>query len=150
MAQHEQFIRQCIALAISAAKKGNEPFGALLVHGGKVIMTAENTVTGDNDFTRHAELNLVVNSQRAFSSDMLQESILYTSTAPCILCTGAIWFAGISKIVYSVSYESFVKLVAPEYKYISCKEIFQRLETAAEIVGPILEKEGLGGFQFWK
>jgi tRNA(Arg) A34 adenosine deaminase TadA len=149
MAQHEQFIRQCHSLAISAGKKGNHTFGAALVHDGRIIMTAENTVNSDDDSTRHAELNLVVKSQRAFEPEVLAESTLYTSTAPCLMCTATIWSAGISRIVYSVSYEAFARLVAPTYRYIPCGEVFERLGTAADIIGPVLEKEGLEVFKFW-
>ena len=76
MTHHEQFIKQCHARAISAGKKGNHTFGAILVHNDQVIMTAENTVNSDDDRTRHAELNLVVKSQRTFPSAVLRESAL--------------------------------------------------------------------------
>jgi tRNA(Arg) A34 adenosine deaminase TadA len=150
MTIHDDFIRQCHALAISAGNKGNHTFGALLVHRGQVIMTAENTVRDDDDYTRHAELNLVVKSQRAFSDEVLQESTLYTSTAPCLMCSAVIFEAGISKIVYSVSYSAFSKLIASGYRTIPCEEVFKRLGVEAEIVGPILEEEGLEVFKFWK
>jgi tRNA(Arg) A34 adenosine deaminase TadA len=148
--QHEQFIRQCLDLAISAGKKGNHTFGAVLVHDGQVIMTAENTVNSDNDDTRHAELNLVVKSQRDFSPEVLRASTLYTSTAPCLMCTATIHSAGISRIVYSVSYETFAGLIPGGYKYISCQEVYERLETEAEIIGPVLEKEGLKVYGYWQ
>lgn len=44
MNPQEPFIRQCYDLAIAAGKRGNHTFGALLVHQGQVILTAENTV----------------------------------------------------------------------------------------------------------
>lgn len=146
MRQHEAFIRQCHSLAISAGKKGNHTFGAVLVHNGKVIMTAENTVNSDDDNTRHAELNLVVKSQRAFGPEVLKESTLYTSTAPCLMCTATIWSAGIFRIIYSVSYQAFAKLASPGYRYIPCEEVYERLGTEADIIGPVLEEEGLEVF----
>jgi tRNA(Arg) A34 adenosine deaminase TadA len=150
MPEHDDFIRQCHELAISAGNKGNHTFGALLVYKGQVIMTAENTVRIDNDYTRHAELNLVVKGQRAFSDEVLKESTLYTSTAPCMMCVAVIFQAGITRIVYSVSYEAFSKYVASGYQTIHCDEIFDRLGVEAEIVGPILEEEGLEVFKYWK
>jgi tRNA(Arg) A34 adenosine deaminase TadA len=149
MKEHEPFIRQCIDLAISAAKKGNHPFGALLVHDGEVILTAENTVNTDKDTTRHAELNLVVKSQRAFPEEVLRDSTLYTSTAPCLLCTAAIWSAGINRIVYCVSYETFATFASDRYRYIPFSEVFERLGTAVEAIGPVLEEEGLQVYQYW-
>ena len=149
MSSYEIFIKRANNLAFQATQKGNHPFGALLIHKNKIIIEAENTVNTDKDFTRHAELNLVVKSQRAFEPEVLAESTLYTSTAPCLMCTASIWSAGISRIVYSVSYEAFAKLVSPTYRYIPCGEVFERLSTAADIIGPVLEKEGLEVFKFW-
>jgi len=76
---HEQFIRQAFDLAISAGKKGNHPFGAVLVHQGKAILTAENTVNTDNDFSHHAEANLLARANREFSREVLRQSTIYTS-----------------------------------------------------------------------
>ena len=149
MNRHEPYIRQSIELAISAARKGNHPFGALLVHEEEVIMTAENTVMADNDSTRHAELNLVVKSERAFPPGVLGECTLYTSTAPCLMCTAVIWDAGITRIVYSVSYESLARLISGNYNYISLDKIYRQLKTDVEFIGPVLEMEGLEAYKHW-
>ena len=146
---HEIFIRRCHTLAVSAGKKGNHTFGALLVHGGRVIMTAENTVNTDNDDFRHAEYNLVMKSREAFSADVLADSTLYTSTTPCLLCTAAILAAGIGRLVYSVSDEGFAGLVPGEHTYIPCNEIVRRLGCKLEVIGPVLEEDGLQVFQYW-
>lgn len=147
---HEVFIRMTHELAISAGQKGNHTFGALLVHQGKVIATAENTVRTDRDSTRHAELNLVVKAERDLTAEVIRASTLYTSTAPCLMCTAAIWFAGITRLVFSVSYEAFASLIPEEYKFIPCSEIYQRLSTPLDLTGPILEEEGLTVYQYWQ
>jgi tRNA(Arg) A34 adenosine deaminase TadA len=125
--EHESFIRECHSLAINAGKKGNQPFGAVLVHEGRIIMKAENTVETDKDTMRHAEYNLVLLSKQALSKDIMEHSILYTSTAPCILCTASILTMNIPKIVYSVSNETFGKLIPGVYRYISCEKVITRL-----------------------
>jgi len=146
--QDERYVRRCFDLAIDAGKKGDVPVGAVLVHDDEIIMTAQNTVNSDDDSTRHAELNLLVKSERAFSPETVKQSTLYTSTEPCVMCTAAIWKAGIRKIVYSVSLESLARVIRPGYKYIPCEEVFERLGTEVEVVGPILEAEGLEVWQF--
>ena len=65
--EHESFIRDCHSLAINAGKKGNQPFGAILVNDGRIIMEAENSVETDEDLMRHAEYNLVLQSKQTFS-----------------------------------------------------------------------------------
>jgi tRNA(Arg) A34 adenosine deaminase TadA len=149
MVQHEFFIKKCHQLAMEAGKNGNLPFGAVLVSDDKIIMTAQNSVISDNDSTRHAELNLIVKSQRFYPREFLQKCTLYASTAPCLMCTAAIWSAGITKIVYSVSYETYAKTIPGKDKYIKCIEVYRQLNTEAEIIEGILEKEGLKVYDFW-
>ena len=77
--QHERYIRQCYDLAVSAGKKGYDTFGALLVHDGKIIETAENTAGYERGFFGHAEFNLVHRCANRYSDGLLRESVLYTS-----------------------------------------------------------------------
>jgi len=147
--EHEVFIRTCHALAVSAGKRGNHTFGAVLVHNGEVIMEAENTVNTDKNDFRHAEYNLVMKSRQQLPAEVLIGSTLYTSTAPCLLCTAVILTARIPRIVFSVSDETFAKLVPGEHKYIPCTEIAARLGGTTKVHGPVLEDEGLKVFQYW-
>jgi tRNA(Arg) A34 adenosine deaminase TadA len=146
--EHETFVRKAIELAITSGKKGNDAFGAVLVHDGEVIETAENTSTTEPGFG-HAEYNLVIKSAQRFPESVLTESTLYSSTIPCPRCTCAIIAAGIRRIVYSVSYASFAKLIPGEYNELSCDEIVRLLERNVEVIGPILEEEGMRAFEYW-
>ena len=56
---HETHIRHCYDLAVRAGKKGFDTFGALLVHDGQVIESAENTADYERGLFGHAEFNLV-------------------------------------------------------------------------------------------
>ena len=96
MLDDEIFISKTYQLAKNTQAKGNHPFGALLAVDGKIILTAEHTVITDSDATRHAELNLVSKATQALDSETLERSTLYTSTEPCAMCAGAIFWAGIS------------------------------------------------------
>jgi tRNA(Arg) A34 adenosine deaminase TadA len=147
--EHEDFIRKAIELAISAGKKGNDSFGALLVHNGKVIATAENTSATGEGFG-HAEYNLVCQCVHQFSERVMQESILYTSTTPCPRCTFAILAAGIRRIAICVSYERFNELIPGGTDRMPVHEIIRRLELKdVEILGPFLEDEGMLAFEYW-
>jgi tRNA(adenine34) deaminase len=146
--QHEMFMRKAIELAITSGKKGNDAFGAVLVHDGEIVETAENTSMTEPGFG-HAEYNLVIKSAQRFPESVLAESALYSSTIPCLRCTCAILAAGIRRIVYSVSYESFAKLIPGEYNELSCDEIVRRLGCDVEVIGPILEEEGMRTFEYW-
>ena len=111
---HDMFIRRAIELAKQAKKKSNAPFGALLVHNGVVLMEAENTVVTDRDPTRHAELSLVSAACRTLSAEDIVSCTLYTSTEPCAMCAGAIYWAGITRVVFGFPESGLQKLVSSE------------------------------------
>ena len=146
---HEEFIRASIEAAKRARAHGNEPFGAVLVKDGKVILEAENSQNSDQDLTRHAELNLVSHAMRKFSPETLAQSILYSSTEPCAMCAGAIYWAGIPTVVYSCPAEMWDN-ESSSGLLIPCREIYARGSRQVEVIGPILEEEGLRVYQgYW-
>jgi tRNA(Arg) A34 adenosine deaminase TadA len=146
---HEPFIRQAFALAISAGKKGNHPFGAVLVHQGKVILAAENTVNTDNDFTRHAETNLLARARRELPREVIRQSTMYTSAVPCMFCCSVMWYSGVTRIVYGVSGKAILKLTNFEERSIPCNELYRHTGRTLEWIGPVLEEEGLQVFCYW-
>ena len=98
-----RLLRLAIDVAARARAAGNHPFGAVLTSGeGEVVLEAENTVTTDNDVTGHAELNLVRKASGAFSQDQLGSMTLYSSTEPCAMCAGGIYWSGIGRVVYAL------------------------------------------------
>lgn len=146
---HERFMRQCFDLAIAAGEKGNHTFGALLVFEGEVILTSENTVNTDNDNSRHAELSLMVAAHRKLPKQVIEQCTVYTSTAPCMMCSAMILFMGVKKVVYGVSYEAFARLSKSSSKRVPCDELYRLAETPLVWIGPVLEEEGLKVFSHW-
>lgn len=150
MKVEERFIRQAIAVAVQARERGNPPFGALLALGEDVLLTAENTANTDANPTCHAETNLVQKAIRALTREQIAEATLYTSTEPCAMCTGAIYWAGIRKVVYALPSEELAKLGRSSF-IISCREIFARAREKVEVAGPFLVDEALKVHEnFWK
>ena len=138
MSQEQEFMYRAIELAEQAVRHGNHPFGALLVHDGKIILEAENSVHTEKDVTRHAELNLVSKASQTIDPEVLKECILYTSTEPCAMCSGAIYWAGIRKVVYATSAKTLDK-VAGHGIDIAAETIFDSTHPKVEIVGPVHE-----------
>ena len=142
MTAEEQFIRQAIELARQARGNGNHPFGALLAIDNQVVLTAENTINTDNNPTCHAETNLVQKAIRELTPEQLAKATLYTSTEPCAMCSGTIYWAGIRKLVYGLANKELDKL-AGEHLPISCREILDRASDKVEIIGPVLTDDAL-------
>ena len=89
---HQLHMGAAIAMAQSSVTKGNHPFGAVLVLDGEIVCTAENTVHSDNDATCHAESNLCSIANKQLSVEQRKQATLYTSTEPCPMCSGAIYW----------------------------------------------------------
>ena len=139
MKEHIDYIHRVIELADQSLQKGNKPFGALLVSEGKIVLEAENTSQSENDPTRHAEMNLVSCASRQLSEEVLHQATLYTSTEPCAMCAGAIYWAGISKVVYACSLKTLQQISGLTID-IESRSIFDRCHPPVEVIGPVAEE----------
>lgn len=140
-----KFLRASFAIARNARQKGNHPFGALLVdENGLVVMEAENTVITANDITGHAETNLIRQACMKYDGEFLAKCTLYTSTEPCPMCAGAIFWANVRRVVYGLSEAGLYEITggnSDEVLYLPCREVFARGKKPIEVVGPLLEDE---------
>ena len=137
---HEQFVREAIELSSQARSDGNEPFGALLVLDGQVVLTAMNSVNNDRDPTAHAETNLITHAIQHFTPEQIRRSILYTSCEPCAMCAGKMYWAGIRSVVYALSSMELAVLAGP-YFLVPCRDLFARATEPVTIIGPMLLDE---------
>lgn len=96
----EKFMRQAIALAIENVRNGGGPFAALIVRNGEVIARGANRVTASNDPTTHAEIAAIRAACRAAGDFHLTGCELYTSSEPCPMCLGAIYWARLDRYYY--------------------------------------------------
>lgn len=149
MENHEPFLREAIALSKSAMERGDEPFGSVLVKGGEIILRAENSVFTGRDMTNHAELNLIKLAAQTYDAAFLADCTLYTSTEPCAMCSGAIYWSGIGRMVFACS-ETRLGEIAGIGLNVPSRAI---LETGARVVavdGPNIEDEAAAVHQeFW-
>ena len=139
----EVHLRRAIELARLSRENGNHPFGSLLTDAaGNIVLEAENTVVTGQDVTGHAELNLVRAATARFDGDTLRSHTLYTSTEPCAMCAGAIYWSGIERVVFALSSATFQGKIDPHGVAglaLSCREVFARGGREVEVSGPHLE-----------
>ncbi len=154
----ERHLRAAIELARRSREKGNHPFGALLVdEDGNVVLEAENTVhAGDHaDVTGHAETNLIKEATVRFDRDFLARCTIYTSTEPCAMCAGAIYWGNVRRVVYGLSEEGIRDISDgnPDNFQIAirAREIFERGEHEVDVSGPHLVDEARAVHDgFWR
>jgi tRNA(Arg) A34 adenosine deaminase TadA len=143
-----EHLRLAIVVAQRARDHGNHPFGAVLVNeAGYAMLTAENTVVTGRDCTGHAETNLVRFASERYSADQLSRCTLYSSTEPCAMCSGAIHWSGIGRVVFALSEVMLYEIIglSPEHLYLPCREVFAHTQRKVEVIGPSeeLDQEAL-------
>jgi len=125
------YLKRTIELAEQAVKHGNTPFGALLVdHEGNIILEQENIEITENDCTGHAETTLMRKASKLYSKDFLLNCTIYTSVEPCAMCSGAIYWGNVGKVVYGISEKELLNLTGNNKQNptlaLPCREIFKQ------------------------
>jgi tRNA(Arg) A34 adenosine deaminase TadA len=150
--EDERWLRRAIDLSRRARETGNHPFGALVVDAGARCL-AEGLNAFDADCTGHAEMN-AVRAAHALDARALQGATLFSSAEPCAMCAGAIYWSGITRVVYALSETRLLELTgahaANPTLALPCREVFARGQRAVEVLGPMLEDEAARAHEgFW-
>jgi isopenicillin N synthase-like dioxygenase/tRNA(Arg) A34 adenosine deaminase TadA len=164
-------MKAAIDQAIAATAAGKMPFGAVLMDDatGTVICAAHNQITAANkrggsgssgdDVTRHAEMELV----RKFTDSTMpaaaaaaaaspvstldrSKCTLYTSTEPCVMCAGAIYWSGVGRVVYGCSAAQLAFLSGPGGFDIPLEQLYDMAAPGTrkiQVKGPFLAQESL-------
>lgn len=155
MSDDETYVRRAIGLAERAAERGDPPFGSLLVTDSdvgddeRVRRTATNTQVSDGDPTAHPELELARWAGRHLEPDERSECTLYTSAEPCPMCAGAIHYADIGRVVFSVGRPALRERADGPVLDHRCADVVAPAghdSPAVTVDGPLLEAEGLAVF----
>lgn len=99
----EIFMERAATLAEEAVKHGNEPFGAVLVKNGEIVYESENKIYTAHDPTYHAEAGLIREFCGKTGITDLREYTLYSSCEPCFMCSGALVWVKLGRLVYGAS-----------------------------------------------
>ncbi len=94
------FMRQALLLAQHAASIDEVPVGAVVVYQNKIIGKGYNQVEQLQDVTAHAEIIAITAAAQAIGSKFLNDSTLYVTLEPCMMCAGASLHARVGKIVF--------------------------------------------------
>jgi tRNA(Arg) A34 adenosine deaminase TadA len=141
------FLRQAIELARSARQDGRHPFGALIVNerGETVVAARNNAVRPAGDPTQHAEMVACSQAARFLPEAELARCTLYTSTEPCAMCAGAIYWTGIGRVVFALAETGLLRYTGSHDENptldLPCREVFARGQKKIVVDGPLLEDE---------
>jgi tRNA(Arg) A34 adenosine deaminase TadA len=142
----EHFLRHSFEVARRSMRNGNHPFAAILVDRNRnVLIETENGYMPAHDGTAHAERLLATQACRSLKAEVLAGATMYSSAEPCAMCAGAIYWAGIGRLVYGLSEARLRGITGnhPENPTLDlpCREVFARGQRPTDVIGPLLEDE---------
>jgi tRNA(adenine34) deaminase len=129
----EQYMQQALAEAQKAYDTEEVPVGAIIIMNSRIIARAYNQVELLNDSTAHAEILALTSAFDFLSSKYLPEATLYVTLEPCLMCSGALYWSKIGKIVFGADDE--------KNGYRKCCGNNNPYHPKTELVGGILKDE---------
>ena len=129
----EQYMQLALAEAQKAYDAEEVPVGAIIVMNNRIIARAHNQVELLNDSTAHAEILALTSAFDFLSSKYLPEATLYVTVEPCLMCSGALYWSKIGKIVYGADDE--------KNSYRKCCGSSNPFHPKTQLVGGILKEE---------
>ena len=99
----EQYMQQALIEAQKAYDAAEVPVGAIIVMNNRIIARAHNQVELLNDSTAHAEILALTTAFNYLSSKYLPDATLYVTLESCLMCSGALYWSKIGRIVYGAN-----------------------------------------------
>lgn len=138
---HERFMY----LALAEAKKGDSPYGAVIIKDNEVVAKAYNTVIRDSDPSAHAEMNAIRALTNKNKSPSLQGYIIYASGEPCPMCAAACIWAGVDEIIIGASIQDLIDINQSQI-HLSCEEIIAKSSKKIKVTKGVLQQESIALF----
>ena len=143
---HIDYLKRTIEISEESRASGNTPFGALLVDkDGNIIMEQGNIEISGKVCTGHAETTLAARASQEYSKEFLWDCTLYTTAEPCAMCSGAIYWANIGRVVYGMTERRLLQLTGSNEQNptfdLPCRDVFSKGQKEITVRGPFPEIE---------
>ncbi|WP_426481128.1 nucleoside deaminase [Chryseobacterium sp. R2ACT005] len=95
----EYYMKMALQEAEAALEKDEVPIGCVVVSNNRIIARAHNLTETLNDVTAHAEMQAITSAANFLGGKYLKDCTLYVTMEPCVMCSGALSWSQISKVV---------------------------------------------------
>ena len=96
----EALMMEALRAARRAMEAGDIPVGAVLAIDGTIVAAAGNEVVARHDPTAHAEMVVMRRAAQLLGNERLNGAVLYVTLEPCAMCSAAMSYARISRVVW--------------------------------------------------
>lgn len=100
MMNHEFYMQHALLLAKKAQSENEVPVGALIVYNNEIIAEGWNQPIKSHDPGAHAEIITLRNAAQTLQNYRLNNTTLYVTLEPCVMCIGAIIHARVARLVF--------------------------------------------------
>lgn len=142
-AADEPFMRLAIEASARALAQGDGPFGAALTKAGALVEIACNNQNSAEDLMGHAEVVLVQQAVRVHGRSVCHGATVYASGEPCAMCCGAMFWAGVARVVYAATQADIIAALGGPSLPITSAQVFAGAAPAVIVEGPLLRDEAV-------
>ncbi|HPE93626.1 MAG: nucleoside deaminase [Sphaerochaeta sp.] len=144
-AQDIRLLYETVRIAGEAKRKGNHPFGALLADkDGNILLEQENSYE-EGGSAMHAETLLLFKACKLYDPSFLATCTLYTNAEPCVMCTGALYWTNVRRLVFGITEARLLELTGADEQNptfdLPSHEVLAHGQKDIEVVGPTDDKE---------
>ena len=100
MPSDTDFMRLALEQAHQAGERGEVPVGAVVVKADRVVAAGNNSPIASQDPSAHAEIVALRAAGQALGNYRLDDTVLYVTLEPCLMCASAIVHARVRRVVF--------------------------------------------------
>jgi guanine deaminase len=147
MMEHENLMQLAIDIAREGIEAGEPPFGYAIAFGGRVFVE-RNRVKGRVDVTAHAEINALRVASTTLGTRRLEGALVASTSEPCVMCAGALHWAGVDKVCFGTTIED-VKSIGFDELAIPAADLFRWGGSNVGVVPAVLRDQCLELLKEW-
>ena len=139
-----EYMGLAIQASRAALEAGDMPYGATLVSAtGELLQVSRNRQVSSGDCTAHAEVVVVREASARLGLAALQGSTVYASGEPCAMCSGAMFWAGVRRVVYAAPTPVMAELFGGDVLPLRCAQALAGAVPPVRVEGPVQAEAAL-------